>query len=123
MREELFVAGQLSGVEGYTDSSASGILAGINALRVLRGEEPVVPPRETAVGALSHYVANASPEGYQPMNINFGLLPPLEERVRGRRRRRERAVERALAAFDRWLVETGLAPGWAGPPPPSHSAE
>jgi len=119
MREDLLVAGQLSGVEGYADSSASGILAGINALRLLRGEKPVVPPRESAVGALANYVANASPEGYQPMNINFGLLPSLAGRVRGRRRRREMAVERALAALDRWLEATGLASDPTGPSSPA----
>jgi methylenetetrahydrofolate--tRNA-(uracil-5-)-methyltransferase len=121
-RGELLVAGQLSGVEGYSDSSASGILAGINALRLLRGEEPAVPPRETALGALSHYVSHASPGEFQPMNVNFGLLPPLDRRVRGRRRRREEAVGRALAALDRWLEETGLSPGWTGDLPPAAPA-
>jgi len=92
----LLFAGQLVGVEGYTESLATGLLAGINLARLLEGLEPVVPPAETMLGALMAYVHGADPGRFQPMNANFGLLPPLEERVRDKRRRRELLAERAV---------------------------
>ena len=73
----LFFAGQMTGVEGYMESAAMGLLAGINALRVERGMEPVVPPPTTAIGALVHYITHSQAVPFQPMNINFGLFPPL----------------------------------------------
>jgi methylenetetrahydrofolate--tRNA-(uracil-5-)-methyltransferase len=96
-RESLFFAGQISGVEGYTESAASGIVAGINAARLVRGEPPVVPPRTTALGALCHYVSHAESKNYQPTNIAFGLLPPLEPHVKNKKARNEALVVRALA--------------------------
>ena len=75
-RDDLFFAGQISGVEGYVESAASGLLAGLNAAAVARGEAPRVPPRETAIGALAHYVSHADPRHYQPTNITFGIMPP-----------------------------------------------
>jgi methylenetetrahydrofolate--tRNA-(uracil-5-)-methyltransferase len=108
-RPELFFAGQVSGVEGYVESAASGILAGLNARRLLAGQEPVAPPPETALGALCRYISAADPAHYQPTNIAFGLLPPLEEPETGRRRnkadRRALLVARAIAALDRWIGE------------------
>jgi methylenetetrahydrofolate--tRNA-(uracil-5-)-methyltransferase len=95
----LLFAGQLVGVEGYTESLGTGLLAGINLARMSGGEAPVVPPPETMLGALLAYVHTADPATFQPMNANFGLLPPLAEPVRDKRARHERLAERALAAM------------------------
>lgn len=99
-RESLFFAGQISGVEGYTESAASGIVAGINAARLARGEEPVAPPRTTALGSLCHYISNAEAKSYQPTNVAFGLLPPLDPPIRNRKARNQALVERALADIE-----------------------
>jgi methylenetetrahydrofolate--tRNA-(uracil-5-)-methyltransferase len=96
----LLFAGQLTGVEGYTESAATGILAGINLARLLAGETPVVPPPTTMLGALYRYVHTADPEHFQPMNANFGLLEPLERAVKDKQKKRELLVERALADMD-----------------------
>jgi methylenetetrahydrofolate--tRNA-(uracil-5-)-methyltransferase len=101
MRPGLFVAGQLSGVEGYVESTAMGLLSGINAARLLQGESSLVPPATTAMGSLVHYITTASPHGFQPMNVNFGLLPPLGRTVRKEFRRRALA-DRALADLGAW---------------------
>jgi methylenetetrahydrofolate--tRNA-(uracil-5-)-methyltransferase len=95
-RGSLFFAGQISGVEGYTESAASGIIAGINAARLVRSQPPLVPPRTTALGALCHYIANAESKSYQPTNVAFGLLPPLDPPVKNRKARNQALVERAL---------------------------
>jgi len=92
-------AGQLTGIEGYTESLGTGLLAGINLARMLRGSKPVVPPPETMLGALLAYLRDADPGAFQPMNANFGLLPPLESPPRDRVRKRALLVERALAAM------------------------
>ena len=102
-RADLFFAGQISGVEGYTESTASGLIAGLGALALLRGEEPPVFPAETALGSLQRYVAGADPEHYQPANIAFGLLPPLAEAPRGKRERKLALSERALSALSTYL--------------------
>jgi methylenetetrahydrofolate--tRNA-(uracil-5-)-methyltransferase len=103
-------AGQLIGVEGYTESLATGLLAGINLARLLVGDEPVVPPAETMLGALLGYVHSCDPKHFQPMNANFGLLPPLEQRIRDKRQRRAALVERAVTAFDDFATSvTGAA--------------
>ena len=111
-RDTLFFAGQIAGVEGYTESAASGLLAGRHAAaRAL--EKPVaVPPRATALGALSHYIAHADAENYQPTNIAFGLLPPLDPPIRNRRERKRALVERALSELDAYVanVEAGVIP-------------
>jgi methylenetetrahydrofolate--tRNA-(uracil-5-)-methyltransferase len=99
-RESLFFAGQISGVEGYTESAASGILAGINAARLVRGEATLAPPRTTALGALSHYISNAEAKSYQPTNIAFGLFPPLDPPVKNRKARNQALVDRALADLE-----------------------
>src|SRR5436189_4328824 len=97
---KLLFAGQLTGVEGYTESAATGILAGINLARILAGEAPVVPPPTTMLGALYRYVHTADPEHFQPMNANFGLLEPLERAVKDKQKKKERLVERALRDMD-----------------------
>jgi methylenetetrahydrofolate--tRNA-(uracil-5-)-methyltransferase len=103
-------AGQLTGVEGYTESAATGILAGMNLARMLQGEAPVIPPPVTMLGALYRYLREADPRHFQPMNANFGLmdeLPPAEA-LRDKRLRRERMAERALAEMERWRDEHAL---------------
>lgn len=98
-REGLFFAGQITGVEGYVESAASGLVAGINAARLMRGQGPAVFPKETALGALGNYVATAEAKTFQPMNVNIGLLPPLGERIRDKRKKNAMIAERALAAL------------------------
>lgn len=101
-------AGQLTGVEGYTESSATGLLAGINLARLVAGEPPVVPPPTTMLGALYRYLREADPRHFQPMNANFGLLDELEVAVRDKRRKRELMAERALRALDEWSTASGI---------------
>ncbi|MBI4544487.1 MAG: methylenetetrahydrofolate--tRNA-(uracil(54)-C(5))-methyltransferase (FADH(2)-oxidizing) TrmFO, partial [Gemmatimonadetes bacterium] len=98
-RPELIFAGQLTGVEGYTESAASGILAGMNLDRLLHGQAPTVPPPPTMLGALYAYLRQADPRAFQPMNSNFGLLEPLAVRVRDKQQRRQRLAERAATSF------------------------
>jgi methylenetetrahydrofolate--tRNA-(uracil-5-)-methyltransferase len=95
-------AGQITGVEGYTESTATGLLAGINLARMLAGEEPAIPPTTTMLGALYRYLREADPRHFQPMNANFGLVDDLAERVRDKRRKRELIAERALAELEAW---------------------
>ena len=111
-RPDLFFAGQISGVEGYLESSASGLVAGINTALLLEEREPVVLPGTTALGALLHYVSNAEPKNYQPTNISFGLLPSLS--IRNRRQRNQALVERALADLQKVLVQIRPATTGAG---------
>jgi methylenetetrahydrofolate--tRNA-(uracil-5-)-methyltransferase len=102
----ILFAGQLSGVEGYTESIATGMLAGIYAAAMARGEEPAPVPRATALGSLVHYITHADPKDFQPANITFDLLEPLEEelrkKVRDKKERHRIVCERSLAAFDAW---------------------
>lgn len=105
--ELLLFAGQLVGVEGYTESLGCGLVAGINLARLLRGEPPLLPPPETMLGALIRYLHQADPAHFQPMNANFGLLPPLESEVRDKRRRKELLAERALGAMREFASEVG----------------
>lgn len=107
--ESIFFAGQMTGVEGYVESAGSGLVAGINVARLALGQEPLVLPRETMLGALAHYVTAADPDHFQPMNASFGLLPPLAERVRDKEARRKAQVERALAALAEWIASHGLS--------------
>ena len=105
-REDLLFAGQLTGVEGYTESIASGLLAALNLDRILRGDEPAVPPPTTMLGGLYRYLRDADPAHFQPMNANFGLLDPLPSRVRGGRKARRAAHgERAQGAIEEWWAE------------------
>lgn len=101
----IFFAGQLTGVEGYVESAAMGLLAGINAARVLKGQPLIPPPRTTALGALIGHITNRFTPQYQPMGVNFGLFPPLEERVKNKERRRALLVERALRDLEAWTEE------------------
>jgi len=96
-------AGQITGVEGYTESSATGLLAGINLARILSGEPPVIPPPTTMLGALYRYMNEADPKHFQPMNANFGLLDELPEPVRDKKRKRELLAERALRDMQSWI--------------------
>jgi len=96
-------AGQICGVEGYVESIASGLMAGMHAASLALGEEPVAPPRETAFGSLVHYITHADPARFQPANITFDLLPPLAVRVRDRAERHRRQCEQALNQFQNWL--------------------
>jgi methylenetetrahydrofolate--tRNA-(uracil-5-)-methyltransferase len=113
-RDDLFFAGQISGVEGYVESAASGLLAGRNAAALVLGEPISVPPRTTAIGALAYYVSHAAPQNYQPANITFGIMPALVPGA-GRRVSRKKAdrkvalSERALADLDVW-IQAGLKP-------------
>lgn len=104
----IFFAGQITGVEGYMESAASGILAGINAARYLKGQEPVCLPVETMLGALSAYVADESIKNFQPMGAAMGLLPPVEEKIRDRAARYEALAMRSLAALEAVMVEEKL---------------
>lgn len=102
-REDLFFAGQMTGVEGYVESAASGLIAGINAAKLAKGEKPLVFPEETALGSLAHYITSANPNNFQPMNINFGLFTPLEEQVKNKQERNEKIAERALKTIQNFV--------------------
>jgi methylenetetrahydrofolate--tRNA-(uracil-5-)-methyltransferase len=110
-RPTLFFAGQMSGVEGYVESAASGLLAGINAAALAKGETVSSPPRTTAIGALAYYVSHANPAHYEPSNITFGIMPPLPADALPRGRRRDKLAkklavsERALNDLQTWLKE------------------
>jgi methylenetetrahydrofolate--tRNA-(uracil-5-)-methyltransferase len=101
-------AGQLTGVEGYTESAASGILAGINLSRVVSGRDPVVPPPTTMLGGLLRYLRDAKPGHFQPMNSNWGLVEPLDRRVKDKKVKREMLAERAQADFLAWMEASGI---------------
>jgi methylenetetrahydrofolate--tRNA-(uracil-5-)-methyltransferase len=107
MRPDLFFAGQISGVEGYVESAASGLLAGMNAAALVRGDAPRAAPRSTAIGALAYYVSHADPAHYQPTNITFGIMPAPEpaagQRRMGKADRKAATAVRALRALDDWM--------------------
>lgn len=104
----LMFAGQLTGVEGYTESSATGLLAGINLARILLGEEPLVPPPTTMLGALYRYLRDADPKHFQPMNANFGLLDPLDRVPRDKAKKKLQLAERALADMKAFAAAVGV---------------
>jgi methylenetetrahydrofolate--tRNA-(uracil-5-)-methyltransferase len=103
-RPDLLFAGQVTGVEGYVESAASGLVAGINAARLVAGLDPLVPPRATALGSLAHYASHADPAHYQPSNITFGIMPPLDAPPRDKAQRKQALADRALAALSAWTA-------------------
>src|SRR5262249_11873294 len=107
------LAGKIVGAEGYAESAATGLLAGLNVARLLRGEPPLIPPRTTALGSLLAYITQRGRKEFQPMNANYGLFPPLARPLRGGEKKRALA-ERALGALGRGRDEAGLAPAGAG---------
>jgi methylenetetrahydrofolate--tRNA-(uracil-5-)-methyltransferase len=109
---KVLFAGQLTGVEGYTESTATGLLAGVNLSRLLAGEAPSLPPTTTMLGALYRYLREADPRHFQPMNANFGLVDDLGVRVKDKRAKKEKLAERALADMTAWR-DTVLAPATA----------
>ncbi|MFF2482661.1 FADH(2)-oxidizing methylenetetrahydrofolate--tRNA-(uracil(54)-C(5))-methyltransferase TrmFO [Paenibacillus sp. NPDC058071] len=107
-RSTLFFAGQMTGVEGYVESAASGLIAGFNAARLAKGLEPVVLPVDTTLGSMANYITTADFKHFQPMNANFGLFPPLESRIRNKKEKNEAIANRALegiAAFKQEYFE------------------
>jgi methylenetetrahydrofolate--tRNA-(uracil-5-)-methyltransferase len=107
-RPGLFFAGQMSGVEGYVESAASGLIAGLHAAALTHGETLAPPPRTTAIGALGFYVSHADPRHYDPSNITFGIMQPLERAPRGKMERKLALSARALADLDRWMQDLRL---------------
>ncbi|PYX64624.1 MAG: methylenetetrahydrofolate--tRNA-(uracil(54)-C(5))-methyltransferase (FADH(2)-oxidizing) TrmFO [Acidobacteria bacterium] len=101
-------AGQICGVEGYVESIATGLMAGIHAAALSIGAEPLVPPRSSAFGSLVHYITHANAKNFQPANITFDLLPALETRIRDRQARRRRQCELALREFEGWMERAGM---------------
>ncbi|WP_339321334.1 FADH(2)-oxidizing methylenetetrahydrofolate--tRNA-(uracil(54)-C(5))-methyltransferase TrmFO [Paenibacillus sp. FSL W8-0194] len=112
--ENLFFAGQMTGVEGYVESAASGLIAGINAARKAKGEELVVLPETSTIGSMAHYVTNADPKHFQPMNANFGLLPALGQKIRNKKEKNEALANRALASIAEFVKEYGASKAGAG---------
>ncbi|KAF6574361.1 FADH(2)-oxidizing methylenetetrahydrofolate--tRNA-(uracil(54)-C(5))-methyltransferase TrmFO [Paenibacillus sp. SEL3] len=107
-RSNLFFAGQMTGVEGYVESAASGLLAGMNAARAARGQEMFVFPAETTLGSMARYITTADFKHFQPMNANFGLLPKLEKRIRNKKEKNEALASRALESLRGYINETGV---------------
>jgi len=101
----LFFAGQITGVEGYVESAASGLMAGINAARLLKKTETLAFPRDTAHGSLAHYITEADPAHFQPMNITFGLFPPQAERIRDKKERYRMVAQKALESLEKFKRE------------------
>jgi len=112
-RRKLLLAGQIVGVEGYVESAATGLLAGLNVARLLHGDAPLAPPRTTAHGSLLAYITHRGKKAFQPMNANYGLFPPLSGSLRGRDKKLALA-SRALADLERWMSGLGLVADSAG---------
>ncbi|MEX2462194.1 MAG: FADH(2)-oxidizing methylenetetrahydrofolate--tRNA-(uracil(54)-C(5))-methyltransferase TrmFO [Paenibacillaceae bacterium] len=107
-KEELFFAGQMTGVEGYVESAASGLIAGLNAGRLAKGLNCLLFPAETALGGMANYITTADSDHFQPMNANFGLFPPLEERIRSKKLKYEALAERAIQAIKSFASTHGV---------------
>ena len=105
---DLFFAGQIAGLEGYAGNVAGGWVAGFNAARIIQGLQSLSLPHDTMTGAMMHYITHADPDNFQPMKANFGLVPPFEERIKGKRARAERYAIRALDSLDQWLQDNEL---------------
>jgi methylenetetrahydrofolate--tRNA-(uracil-5-)-methyltransferase len=108
-RDDLFLSGQMVGVEGYVESAAAGLLAGINAANLVMNRELVVPPPETAMGSLIAYITDITRRDFQPMNANYGLMPDLKIRARGREKKIQMGI-RALSAIDDWILREQIGP-------------
>ena len=106
--KQIFFAGQMTGVEGYVESAGSGLLAGINAAKLALDEELIVLPPETALGSMARYITEADPRNFQPMNVNFGLFPNLEKKVRDKKERTEQLANRALTTIQNFMENTAL---------------
>ncbi|WP_342600675.1 FADH(2)-oxidizing methylenetetrahydrofolate--tRNA-(uracil(54)-C(5))-methyltransferase TrmFO [Psychrobacillus sp. FSL H8-0483] len=104
----IFFAGQMTGVEGYVESAGSGLLAGINAAKLVKGEELVVLPSETALGSMARYITEADPRNFQPMNINFGLFPELQPKVRDKKVKVEKLANRALTTIQNFMKNKSI---------------
>jgi methylenetetrahydrofolate--tRNA-(uracil-5-)-methyltransferase len=104
----ILFAGQICGVEGYVESIATGLIAGMHASAMVAGIEPVAPPRASGFGSLAHYVTHADPKHFQPANITFDLLPPLANKIRDRKERHRMQCELALRHFDEWMETTQM---------------
>jgi methylenetetrahydrofolate--tRNA-(uracil-5-)-methyltransferase len=104
-REDLFFAGQITGVEGYVESAAAGMIAGINAARLVQGKELLIFPEETILGAMAEYITTEAKKNFQPINANFGLLRPLDERIKVKKDRYEKLAERALTTIQNFMKE------------------
>ncbi|MCI3919036.1 FADH(2)-oxidizing methylenetetrahydrofolate--tRNA-(uracil(54)-C(5))-methyltransferase TrmFO [Paenibacillus sp. TRM 82003] len=107
-RDNLFFAGQMTGVEGYVESAASGLIAGMNAAKYAQGGEPLVFPQETALGSMAHYITTADFRHFQPMNANFGLFPPLGERMKSKKEKNEAIAHRALDKIRNFATTEGV---------------
>jgi len=107
-RHDLLFAGQLTGVEGYTESASSGLLAAESLHRVVSGEEPTLPPPTTMLGGLYRYLRESKPKHFQPMNSNWGLVDPLPERIRDKKKKRELLAARAQEDFLSWVEAEGV---------------
>ncbi len=107
---DLFLAGQITGAEGYMEAVATGLLAGINVARRLRDLPPLVPPETTVIGSLCHYLETADAAHFQPMNVNFGLMPPLSRRIRKKADRRGLLIRRAQQDLNIWMRKRGVEP-------------
>ena len=106
--QNVFFAGQMTGVEGYVESAGSGLLAGINAAKLAKGEELIVFPAETALGSMARYITEANPKNFQPMNVNFGLFPELQPKVRDKKVRTEQLANRALTTIQNFMKNTAI---------------
>ncbi|WP_409305412.1 FADH(2)-oxidizing methylenetetrahydrofolate--tRNA-(uracil(54)-C(5))-methyltransferase TrmFO [Peribacillus sp. SCS-155] len=102
-RKDLLFAGQMTGVEGYVESAASGLIAGINAVRLAIGEDPVIFPAETAMGSMARYITETNAKTFQPMNANFGLFPELGHKIKGKKERNEMHAKRALGTIQNFV--------------------
>ena len=107
-RSDLLFAGQMTGVEGYVESAASGLYAGINAALIAQGKEPVIFPEETMMGAMAHYITHASPKHFKPINANFGIIPRLEKRIREKRERNLALSQRALTVLEEFKTTADI---------------